>query len=722
MLNPKKTKIFAVSAGAILLALILIFTSFQIGIHVNKNDISKTSITIGSGHEIYAAGTTIPDFYTTGTNDYQVFQNALNLLPASGGMLQVLTGTYNWGSGNHIVTRAINNIIIQGCGGGTSFVGDGVNAIFSSGSQTGWAYRDFITDAGGITNYTSAYLSNVTLGVNYFTVRAPNTVGNIAAPSVTDSGLTAGQAVYAGTGGLLSSEAGYEYNAGTNTLSVPTLSSTTVGATTLNAPTGRGATYTIAASDATTLEKAQADYIMPNAGADLGAIITTQASAGNTNILLSTGNFSISPFTLSVNGTIVKGSGRLSTELILIANSNATAIELTGQFIELSDFTLNGNRSNQAAGSWNGIGLNYDGAGGIVDNFEEAYIHDLWITQCKNAGIATESGLFITSNTLRNVICQSNNIGFDLSKAYGMGLTGCGARLNDKAGLFCSGGQDIFFTSCFFDDNLTSGASTGYGVLLYGCSRITFTGGEITNNSNHGVHISQDINSIADIRFVGVKISSNNIHHPTFANVYVASLGSTGHYAHNISFIGCMLGKAGTDASLCSVNCPIGGTDRVTNFMVAECTLIGGSDNNFSACTIPIIQDNTGYIAQGEIRTISGTIATLTQDAFNSVNNPFGQAVRVLNLQINVSTAATATSPNIDCGIGSSATTDYTTLFDDLPGETIGYYTSTITTPGTQTVPQTWASGSGNRYLNMSIKDAAATGMVSTYTVTVMGN
>ena len=131
---------------------------------------------------------------------------------------------------------------------------------------------------------------------------------------------------------------------------------------------------------------------------------------------------------------------------------------------------------------------------------------------------------------------------------------------------------------------------------------------------------------------------------------------------------------------------------------------------------------NTNYIAPGETRTYSGSIATLTENAFNSLDNPFGQAVRVMSLDIYVSTGATATAPNIDCGIGASATTDYTTLTDDLPGETTGFYKSTIATPGTQTVPILWESGSGNRYLNMSIKDAAATGMVATYTVTVMGN
>ncbi|MDD5009972.1 MAG: right-handed parallel beta-helix repeat-containing protein [Syntrophorhabdaceae bacterium] len=134
-----------------------------------------------------------------------------------------------------------------------------------------------------------------------------------------------------------------------------------------------------------------------------------------------------------------------------------------------------------------------------------------------------------------------------------------------------------------------------------------------------------------------------------------------------------------------------------------------------------ICRGNLGSVGTGEIATLAGSIATLTENAFNSLDNPFGKAVRLLTLDIYVSTGATATAPNIDCGIGSGATTDYTTLFDDLPGETIGFYRSTIATPGTQTVPQLWESGSGNRYLNMSIKDAAATGMVATYVATVMG-
>jgi len=128
-------------------------------------------------------------------------------------------------------------------------------------------------------------------------------------------------------------------------------------------------------------------------------------------------------------------------------------------------------------------------------------------------------------------------------------------------------------------------------------------------------------------------------------------------------------------------------------------------------------------ILPGELRTYSGSIATLTQNAYNSLNNPFGQAVALENLEIYISTGTTDTESiaTIDCGIGSSATTDYTTLFEGIPAKTAGFYKSIIATPGTQTLPILWATGSGNRYLNMSIKDAAATGMVATYVATVRG-
>lgn len=61
-------------------------------------------------------------------------------------------------------------------------------------------------------NYNPGYWNLVT--------RATDAAGALTVTSLTDSGLTAGRVTYAGTGGLLSDEAAFAYNAGTNTLTV----------------------------------------------------------------------------------------------------------------------------------------------------------------------------------------------------------------------------------------------------------------------------------------------------------------------------------------------------------------------------------------------------------------------------------------------------------------------------------------------------------------------
>jgi parallel beta-helix repeat protein len=262
--------------------------------------------------------------------------------------------------------------------------------------------------------------------------------------------------------------------------------------------------------------------------------------------------------------------------------------------------------------------------------------------------------------------------------------------------------NSIFDSNSLFSTTINSNASIGDGHIhattvqgLTICQNILLADtGEGTENCK-----------IADIDYI------NKI-------IYVTALLTKNHTS----------GAALTSPNLATYVINIDPAATCSNIIVANnnwlnygASGITGFWDTTTKSKISKVINNEGYIAPGEIRTYSGTITTLTENAFNALDNPFRQAVRVLSLDIYVSTAATATSPNIDCGIGSSATTDYTTLFDDLPGETIGFYKSTIATPGTQTVPQLWASGSGDRYITMSIKGAAATGMVASYTVTVMG-
>ncbi len=294
-MNAKKWKFLSISLAAILLAVILIFSTFSpIGIYKTPD---KTVIVVGQLNTVEASGTTQPDFVTNGSNDNIAFQAALNSLPDSGGKIQVLSGTYQFSA---TVSRTINNVIIEGVGAGCLFNYDASHALFSVGSQTGWVFRDIKTDAGKITNSANALLENVTLGTDYIAYQLPSAAtsadfitdvtgditgsisgGTVAGSSVTDSGLTSGRVPYASTGGLLADDSGLSYNAGTDTLTT----------TNLTAPTGRSASYVIAASDAPAIWKAQADYVMPSASADLGAIVNTEKGLGYQNIHLSQGNF-----------------------------------------------------------------------------------------------------------------------------------------------------------------------------------------------------------------------------------------------------------------------------------------------------------------------------------------------------------------------------------------------------------------------------------------------
>lgn len=134
------------------------------------------------GNPAYAAST--PDYICDGVDDNVQFQAALNALPNVGGKLVVLAGQYNFSA---TVSRAINNIVIQGVGIGTYITYNGVNPPFSVGGQTGWEFQDLKTDAGGITVAVDTVFTNVVInttnygyrvGRDFYTDRWLNSSGN----------------------------------------------------------------------------------------------------------------------------------------------------------------------------------------------------------------------------------------------------------------------------------------------------------------------------------------------------------------------------------------------------------------------------------------------------------------------------------------------------------------------------------------------------------------
>jgi hypothetical protein len=668
--------------------------------------------------------------------------------------------------------------------------------------------------------------------------------GNLEVDGTTDTNLTAGRVPVVGTNGVLVDDAGLTYNTSTDTITTGTGAFTTVTGTSgsitnlsssnLTAPTGRTATYVIAASDAPANVKAQADAVCTGTEDNTVIQVAVTAATGYSTISLMGGTFNIASEIIvsGKTGLNITGNGilrRINNMPVADPSLGETGWAnilriMNSTHITISNLTFNGNLTNQTycrdgehptsslpwgAGGYgednynniwlqsssyctiknvtsfnsgtNNIRLGGTNASTVKGTSDYNLVTDCFISGGRNgillysSGIPTYNTIAGTDNLISNnnvkdgysyaaiyVYANKTNIqgntcsgylGFPVASTTGDGIrvirgdgtlvTNNICRNNVAYGI----GVGIDATNVIIENNYIT--SNGVGGVATGGGGSTLNNNVIYKNTGTGLQATGVKASIVGNRIINNTgygmlieaefslVSSNFLYSEAARAGTGIGCGDTsqvvisGNYLYNYDR-GIYLYRTSGSRSDITVQQNVISTNTYGIQLYGTITgvaIVGNkfnaNTNNFSTAgftgTVTYL-NNDGYIAPGEIRTYSGSIATLTQNAYNSVDNPFGQAVRVLTLDIYVSTNATSTTPNIDCGIGSSATTDYTTLFDDLPGETIGFYKSTVATPGAQTVPQLWASGSGNRYLSMSIKDAAATGMVATYTVTVMGN
>lgn len=242
------------------------------------------------GHSADAAGAV--DYVFDGTDDNVQLQAALNALPATGGRLVIVSAVeLNLAAA---VTRAIDNVTIEGTGRGTYITRDAVNPVFTAGGNN-WVFSNLRTDAGGLTmGATTGWVwQNVTINVTHYTLWEND--GQI----------------------------------GTGTAYIDTL----------NAPTGRTATYVVAASDAPTIWQSQSDVIVAgDANAEIIAAIAT-----GSDILLSPGTFTVSmdQFAITTAGQKLCGSGEGLTTLLLNSDG-AKLFNIQEANVIVSDFTIDG--------------------------------------------------------------------------------------------------------------------------------------------------------------------------------------------------------------------------------------------------------------------------------------------------------------------------------------------------------------------------------------------
>jgi hypothetical protein len=444
--------------------------------------------------------------------------------------------------------------------------------------------------------------------------------------------------------------------------------------TNLNAPTGRTATYVIAASDAPAHVKAQADIVATGVSDET---IFNAACAAYTDVMFYGTLTGDAPFIITHAGGVnlsVRGNG-FTSQLTLANGSNCDVLQVgtlgnSVAHVLLSNFKVEGNKANQASGN----GILHTDVNGTVD------IDRLYVSNIK------QDGLYGTFNQVSNLFIRGaagigyrsiaglmgNNIVIEISGSYGFYATTTEEiHINNLWTVNgSSDGVRIVSSGVTSLSNILSQDNLGYGIKLISVSNVHINGGSIRRNNEAGLLIDSSQGcSISGINFYNNSVSPTGGNPLT--NLWI--LGGGGHQIIGNSFAN----SGHTDWSTVITADPAWGANSIIgNWTEGEQIAINSGIN--------IIKDNGGYIAPSELRTASGT---LTGGAANAIlfawHNPELQDIFIKKVVITITTAD-ADAANIDVGIADDATytNGGTEFFDDLPGETIAVDDSWLASDG----------------------------------------
>lgn len=522
-------------------------------------------------------------------------------------------------------------------------------------------------------------------------------------------------------------------------------------------PPGRTATYVIAASDSTNQEKAQADVVVAADG-DLAIIVEAAIASGFKDAFLCVGtfnqktemnittefhlhgaclaNYTTAPENVGRRDVVATGG----TRVFLADGSNCNMVSIEADGITIDTICFDGNENNQTSGNiiikpntsphqtietrirYCQIINGYNA--GIYDDAWRLYVDDCSIMNCKYGIycatnsmmhptmvgghiINCEEGISTTTATSEAQAHWSiSGVSLSLNANHGLRYNGYDAMISECV-FYRNGGDGIYLSrptsstvessskvvNCVVEANLGNGIECQSGTILIGNS--------VKNNVFHGIYVAGKNSSI-----IGNKITGNSAGSATY---YGLKLAGTTYGGNNI-----------VEGNTFTLNNGAGDIFTENKSNVIKNNNLLSTNKIVGVGDLVQIEGNLGYIAPGEIRTIQYALTAGAANTITSKDNPFGQAVAVVNVDIRLTTGD-ADAPNIDGDINAANNSvSGLSLFNDLPGETAGFYRSTIS-PGTQTVPQLWASGSGNRYLNIAVTDNDGSQLVGTIIVTVMG-
>lgn len=463
--------------GIFCVALVVLLVALMLPISIDTQPGGVVTITIG--HIAHAAG--VADYTCDGTDDDVQIQAAMNALPAGGGRLVLLTGTYSFSA---TVTRAIANVTVEGTGRSTYITNDGATPLFTAGNSN-WVFSNLRTDAGGINmGATAGWMwTNVTINATYYAYYSPygNTeVDTFTADNITNSSLTNTRVTFAGAGGLLTDDADL------------TFSGTTLTVTDLETPTGTGATFIVASSTANARSIAQADYVCDGTADEVqinAAIAALPALGGE--IKLTEGTFTLANAAIL---DITNGNGGIhisgvAPEATVVYNGNVgggNAFEIgTGAgdaiyWAEIDHMTIIGN-----AASGDGIYLN-------VGTIPFCSIHHCVIEDNGGYGIAPNLAINFQKIRIDQCWIDDNDTGGIQTNFAGWRITNCDIWRNNGYGIDATVGQEHYISDCNLEDNDDFAVAIRNGVVTNTMFSDIFNGGVYAVGASSGVVITDN--------------------------------------------------------------------------------------------------------------------------------------------------------------------------------------------------------------------------------------
>jgi len=582
-------------SGILTLTILLSVLSLQVKVipETGNQTIGQGHLIITIGDSTYASGTV--DYVCDGTDDDIQFQGALDALPATGGELQVLTGSYDFANAT-TVTRAIPNVKITGTGQGSSFTCDGATAIFTAGGN-GWTISNIKTDAGGLAMGVTTLWSweNVTINATYYAYR-------------TDDATSA--------------------NA-------------------WNIPTGRSNTYVIAAFDAPDRVKSQADVVCDGTSDN----VEIQSAINNASSILLIGDFVISStLVFDADSIDFSGGGRGVAQISLANGSNCDMVSFSAEAwnTKIEKITFNGNKANQASGR----GLNLTKFHGTIQDVLIGYCKQDGIY----VNGAADSDLVKFYNVESQ---YNDGHGFNLISVYGYTGVGILSSHNTGDGFHFVGGGEYFLSNISSDlntgigwymSNVVRSNFNNFWVGDCGSNAIQMVASCIDDTLSNGM-VYHPNSTDAD----ATSIYLNVVQYCNFTNITIVAdtPNATGYNivaSINNNFIG---GSIDCLSYGIIIN-DAGNYNNIVNSLTI--TTVGATPIALGSGSSNTVINVKGFINSGEIRTASGTLTAGNANAITFAwHNPELQDIFITKVVIEITTVGGTALSVIQVGLANDA-------------------------------------------------------------------